>query len=293
MIIDHLHDDPTALAACSLTCREWTPTTRVHLFNTVILDSHRKMASFDAILHGGCVTLPGIAHYVRSLTIGMKAAEFASSEITDDLIIPDGEQRLERQREIEKRNFPRPTRILEANGYIICISEHLKNVRSLSLEHINFAQHLCQIGTIECIVAMSRDIQSLRLSAILFDNLGQVIQLMQSSCLTSISMQGVSTKTSSDNNNYFVQVDPRSPCMHQAIPSTSILSLELLGCSNPLFIVRYLHTPSFKLDLRKLSVYCDKDLVLELLRDGAGDALENLQLDCAGFDAGECKFHGS
>lgn len=35
-IIDHLHDDPLALRGCSLVCRAWLPTSRLHLFSKVV-----------------------------------------------------------------------------------------------------------------------------------------------------------------------------------------------------------------------------------------------------------------
>jgi hypothetical protein len=36
-VIDFLHDDWTALKACSLTCKAWLPTSRFHLWNRVVL----------------------------------------------------------------------------------------------------------------------------------------------------------------------------------------------------------------------------------------------------------------
>lgn len=61
----HLWDDPKALKACSLTCRAWVPTTRLHLFRTVLLSSLSCTARFTALLEQN----PGIAHCVRKLSI--------------------------------------------------------------------------------------------------------------------------------------------------------------------------------------------------------------------------------
>ena len=38
LIIDHLHDEPTTLRACSLVSKSWVPRTRRHLFDRVELD---------------------------------------------------------------------------------------------------------------------------------------------------------------------------------------------------------------------------------------------------------------
>ena len=49
--LDHLWDDPKALQACSLTCRAWVPTARLHLFRTVRLSSPSTCADFASIAH--------------------------------------------------------------------------------------------------------------------------------------------------------------------------------------------------------------------------------------------------
>ena len=49
-ILDHLHDDPIALRACSLTCRAWVSLARLHLFKAVDLTCKRRCVSFLAIL---------------------------------------------------------------------------------------------------------------------------------------------------------------------------------------------------------------------------------------------------
>lgn len=63
--LDHLWDDPKALQACSLTCRSWVPTVRLHLFRTIRLHSPSSCADFAALLH----VSPSIAWCVRKLTI--------------------------------------------------------------------------------------------------------------------------------------------------------------------------------------------------------------------------------
>ncbi|KAJ7864564.1 hypothetical protein B0H13DRAFT_1464616, partial [Mycena leptocephala] len=36
-ILDHLHGDPDALCVAALVCRTWVPTSRWHLFESVVL----------------------------------------------------------------------------------------------------------------------------------------------------------------------------------------------------------------------------------------------------------------
>jgi hypothetical protein len=63
--LDHLWDDPATLRACSLTCRAWVPTTRLHLFRTVRLSSEATCIQFSELLHSN----PVVARCVRKLTI--------------------------------------------------------------------------------------------------------------------------------------------------------------------------------------------------------------------------------
>jgi len=39
MIIDHLYDDKTSLAACSITCRSWLSSSQHHLFDTITISA--------------------------------------------------------------------------------------------------------------------------------------------------------------------------------------------------------------------------------------------------------------
>ncbi|GBE81681.1 hypothetical protein SCP_0400520 [Sparassis crispa] len=64
-ILDHLWDDHSTLAVCSLTCRVCLPTTRFHLFRRVSLASYVEYTRFERLLD----ECPGIAHHVRTLLI--------------------------------------------------------------------------------------------------------------------------------------------------------------------------------------------------------------------------------
>ncbi|KAI0345311.1 hypothetical protein BDW22DRAFT_1390817 [Trametopsis cervina] len=63
--LDHLWDDPQTLQACSLTCRSWVPTARLHLFRTIRLSSLSSCTQFAEIIDAA----PTVAWCVRKLTI--------------------------------------------------------------------------------------------------------------------------------------------------------------------------------------------------------------------------------
>lgn len=61
-IIDHLHQDIPTLGACTLVCRSWLDTTRLHKFATVTLDNRQAK-------HRSFATCPVAAPYVRTLRV--------------------------------------------------------------------------------------------------------------------------------------------------------------------------------------------------------------------------------
>ncbi|OCH92083.1 hypothetical protein OBBRIDRAFT_751976 [Obba rivulosa] len=63
--IDHLWDDPVSLKACSLTCRSWVPSSRLHLFRTVRLRNGTECTRFETLV----TNTPAIARCVRQLTL--------------------------------------------------------------------------------------------------------------------------------------------------------------------------------------------------------------------------------
>jgi len=65
-IIDHLFDDSASLAACSLVCRGWLHTARVHLFRSItIAGDYAHLEGFEQLL----MRSPHIARYIRKLKI--------------------------------------------------------------------------------------------------------------------------------------------------------------------------------------------------------------------------------
>lgn len=71
MIIDHLWDHPGALASCSLVCRAWLPSTRLHLFRQVELplDFPSITIKFSELLKNPSIASVSIAHCVRELRV--------------------------------------------------------------------------------------------------------------------------------------------------------------------------------------------------------------------------------
>lgn len=63
--IDHLWDDTQTLRACSLTCRAWVPSSRLHLFRTVRVRSAEDCVRLAALLNSS----PIIARCIRKLTV--------------------------------------------------------------------------------------------------------------------------------------------------------------------------------------------------------------------------------
>ncbi|KAH9837144.1 uncharacterized protein C8Q71DRAFT_587587 [Rhodofomes roseus] len=64
-VIDYLHNDRKSLTACSLTCREWVPTSRHHLYCEVLLHKPQLFIAFKRLLQAH----PVLGCYVRVLKI--------------------------------------------------------------------------------------------------------------------------------------------------------------------------------------------------------------------------------
>ncbi|TCD63536.1 hypothetical protein EIP91_005306 [Steccherinum ochraceum] len=63
--IDHLWDDDKTLQACSLTCRAWVPSSRLHLFRTIRVRNADDCRSLNVLID----TSPIIARCIRKLTV--------------------------------------------------------------------------------------------------------------------------------------------------------------------------------------------------------------------------------
>jgi len=71
-IIDFLHMEPKALAACSLTARSWTAATRYHRFGVAVLGDAMCWEKFDRLIE----ISPTMARYVRSIVIDPNGAHY-------------------------------------------------------------------------------------------------------------------------------------------------------------------------------------------------------------------------
>ena len=79
-IIDFLHDDHSALRACSLVCQSWLPASRSHLFYHLALDYGDPRRIFTAICSS-----PHIASYVNILSV---QDSYRQGWIHGDIIFP-------------------------------------------------------------------------------------------------------------------------------------------------------------------------------------------------------------
>ncbi|KAH9928499.1 uncharacterized protein BXZ73DRAFT_90570 [Epithele typhae] len=79
--IDHLWDDIDSLRACSLTCKDWLPSSRFHLFRSVRLRHADDLTRFRALL----ASAPSVALCVRKLSLNADHAGIA----------PDGSPRVD------------------------------------------------------------------------------------------------------------------------------------------------------------------------------------------------------
>ena len=83
--LDHLWNDPDTLKTCSLACRSWVPTTRLHLFRTILLSSSTSTARFSALLD----SQPALARCVRKLSITAQYSSNAGADAADGRPVED------------------------------------------------------------------------------------------------------------------------------------------------------------------------------------------------------------
>ncbi|KDQ58440.1 hypothetical protein JAAARDRAFT_34238 [Jaapia argillacea MUCL 33604] len=69
-VIDHLHNDRSALISCSLTCRSWTPSSQLHIFGTVALET-----TLAQPLSGLLERSPHLALYITTLRISSRPTD--------------------------------------------------------------------------------------------------------------------------------------------------------------------------------------------------------------------------
>lgn len=78
-VVDFLHHDLSSLRECSLTCRAFIPTTRVHLFHTISLHTPKLCTAFGRLLDMS----PYLGYYVRELSIARLGARTGMEKHSD------------------------------------------------------------------------------------------------------------------------------------------------------------------------------------------------------------------
>jgi hypothetical protein len=76
MIVDHLHSDKYALAACALASRDWLPSSRYHLFHSISLGPSSSKRFLSLLRSPCCTILP----FVRALNLEEGLGKYASDD---------------------------------------------------------------------------------------------------------------------------------------------------------------------------------------------------------------------
>jgi len=128
-IIDHLWNDPRALATCSLVCRSFVPTARLHLFETITLGADCDCLRFLELAKISGSSSTGALRYVRTLSLT------TSDEQDRDWI----------------------------NPWFSRILRYLQNIEYLKLERICLTSE-----GLEAMSVLGRSVKALRLAAVSF-----------------------------------------------------------------------------------------------------------------------------
>lgn len=84
-VIDLLHDSPESLRYCSLVCRSWLPSSRLHLHRSLSLDAPDVADEAESKFLKSCqflVESPHLAPYVRELTLtGNECCGLSKAEV--------------------------------------------------------------------------------------------------------------------------------------------------------------------------------------------------------------------
>ncbi|KAH9941343.1 hypothetical protein B0H21DRAFT_753234 [Amylocystis lapponica] len=171
--IDYLWDDPRALRACSLTCRAWLPSTRLHLFHSISLNGPNDCARLIAVLDVSAKASAGLEFYIRELTLSgrfdrhwnvwsnPKAMDIPLSQLLVRL------DRVECLKITATRHVQNsgPDAADTADPYremlrCLCQGPFARSIRSLHLTHIAFPDS----ADIECLLASYPRLTHLKLS---------------------------------------------------------------------------------------------------------------------------------
>ncbi len=253
--IDYLWDDLESLRACSLTCKDWLPSSRFHLFRNLRLRHADDVARFRALL----TSSPSIAHFVRKLSL---SADY-------DGTTPDGTAR-------------------EDDGWVNGAAElfpRLHNVTTLALARVRW--HALSADTRAAFAGVSKSVRQLFLFEVSFDASRDVIAFLSAfPSLNDLYFQAVSWKHDSpspfDEPGTGLQI-------RDAVQEAGRMHLSYLFLdpkSSPTLVTEWLlkhpdeqHLQTIQLCWRELE---NTQAVGDLLQ-ASGSSLESLQVE---FPAG-------
>ncbi|RDX46993.1 hypothetical protein OH76DRAFT_800938 [Lentinus brumalis] len=253
--IDYLWDDLESLRACSLTCKDWLPSSRFHLFRNLRLRHADDVARFRALL----TSSPSIAHFVRKLSL---SADY-------DGTTPDGTAR-------------------EDDGWVNGAAElfpRLHNVTTLALARVRW--HALSAETRAAFAGVSKSVRQLFLFEVSFDASRDVIAFLSAfPSLNDLYFQAVSWKHDSpspfDEPGTGLQI-------RDAVQEAGRMHLSYLFLdpkSSPTLVTEWLlkhpdeqHLQTIQLCWRELE---NTQAVGDLLQ-ASGSSLESLQVE---FPAG-------
>lgn len=254
--IDHLWDDPKSLEACSLTCRAWVPTSRLHLFRTVRVRSAEDCTSLSSLLESS----PVIARCVRKLTI---CAEYPGY---------DG----------EARRTEDDSWINDASGLL----KKLTRVNSLALSRLGWSSLLP--GTKLAFAELFKAVKTLFLFEVRFDASGDVLDVLSAFPeLNELYFHGVSWTHESPTPQLLA---PR----HEGDEERMHLTYLFLDPrSSPTLVTEWLLNHPSEQRLRTIQL-CWREIentkALGDLLQASGSALERLTIEFPSGLSEECKY---
>lgn len=262
--LDHLWDDPKALTACALTCRAWVPTTRVHLFRTVLLSSLSSTIRFSTLLKD----TPSIARCVRKLSITTQ-------------YFPTGDDEADEGRPVEDDRW-----VNACAGIAQTLGEHGR-VHTLALSRMRWS--VLEPQTRAAFAGLFRAVRTLFLFEVRFDSSGDVLAFLDAfPNLSELYFHAVSWDHESS------PLLPASPTaalgsMHEQMDKAEKMNLSYLFLdprSSPTLVTEWILSHPSEQRLRTIQL-CWRELestkALGDLLQVSGSSLEHLQIE---FPAG-------
>lgn len=158
VIIDALHADPRALAACSSVSRAWLSSARVHKFHTVRLRSPADCARLARLLDAPLLDSACIAHCVRDAWFGVDSHDTSVGDPAFQQMWRDGQR-------------------------VAQLLLRFARISSLQLENVIWAEYWLPRGAADAFLAIAPRLAYLHLNRVVFKASDGVIRLL-SACST-------------------------------------------------------------------------------------------------------------